>query len=69
MNVADAAANAAATTPLPLPPPSPLLQPLPRHCPSDTPADGWLLCHLSPLACCVVRRPNFVSPHRRAVRC
>jgi hypothetical protein len=30
-----------------------------RHHPSDAPVDGWLLCHLSPFACC--------SPRRRAV--
>ena len=38
-----------------------------RHCPSDAPVDGWLLCCLSPLACCVVRRPNLSAPP--IVRC
>ena len=32
------------------------------HCASDAPVDGWLLCRLSPLACCVVRRPNLSAP-------
>ena len=28
-----------------------------RHCASDSSVDGWLLCRLSPLACCVVLHP------------
>jgi len=31
------------------------------HRPSDAPVNGWLLCHLSPLAC-VVCRPNLSAP-------
>ncbi len=38
-----------------------------RHRPSDAPVDGWLFCHLSPLACCVVCRPNLSAP--AVVRC
>ena len=38
-----------------------------HHCTSDAPVDGWLLCHLSPLACCAVRRPNLSAP--AIVRC
>ena len=33
-----------------------------RHCPSDAPVNGWLLCHLSPLTCCVIRHPNLSAP-------
>jgi len=33
-----------------------------RHCASDAPVDGWLLCPLLPLACCVVRCPNLSAP-------
>jgi len=32
------------------------------HCPSDAPVDGWLWCRLSPLAYCIVRRPNLSAP-------
>jgi hypothetical protein len=28
----------------------------------DAPVDGWLLCCLSHLTCCVVRRPNVLAP-------
>ena len=57
--------------PPPLPPPP---RPLPclrchyrcslrqRHCISDAPVDGWLLCRLLLLARCVVRRPNLSTP-------
>ena len=38
-----------------------------RHCPSNAPVNGWLLCCLSPLACCVVRRPDLSAP--TVVRC
>ena len=38
-----------------------------RHCPSNAPADGWLLCRLSLLVCCVVRCPNLSAP--AVVRC
>jgi hypothetical protein len=38
-----------------------------RHRPSDAPVDGWLLCHLLPFACCIVRRPNLSAP--AVVRC
>ena len=59
---------------LPLPPMLPPPRPCPclrrhhrcslcqRHRPSDAPVDGWLLCRLSPLACCVVHRPNLSAP-------
>jgi len=30
-----------------------------RHRPSNAPVDCWLLCHLLPLTCYVVRRPNL----------
>ena len=64
-----------------LPPPLMLLPPRPCpclhhhhrcslckcHCLSDAPVNGWLLCHLSPLACCVVRHPNLSTP--AVVRC
>ena len=67
--------------PPPLPPPPMLPPPRPcpclrrhhhcslrqRHCPSNAPVDGWLLCRLSPLACCVVHRPNLSAP--AVVRC
>ena len=33
-----------------------------RHCASDAPVNGWLLCRLSPLACCAVCRPNLSAP-------
>ena len=33
-----------------------------RHCTSNAPVDGWLLCPLLLLACCVVRRPNLSAP-------
>ena len=65
-------------SPLPPPPPSPLMLPPPRPCPclrrhhrcslsqchrpSNAPVDGWLLCRLSLLACCVVRCPNLSAP-------
>jgi hypothetical protein len=32
------------------------------HCVSNAPVDGWLWCRLSPLAYCVVRRPNLSAP-------
>jgi hypothetical protein len=32
------------------------------HCTYDAPFDGWLLCRLSLLACCVIRRPNLSAP-------
>ena len=38
-----------------------------HHRPSNAPVNGWLLCRLSPLACCVVRRPNLSAP--AIVRC
>ena len=38
-----------------------------RHRPSDAPVNGWLLCCLLPLACCVVRPPNLSAP--TVVRC
>ena len=38
-----------------------------RHCTSNAPVDGWLLCPLLLLACCVVRHPNLSAPPRRAV--
>ena len=31
-------------------------------CVSNAPVDGWLWCRLSPLAYCVVRRPNLSAP-------
>jgi hypothetical protein len=33
-----------------------------RHCVSNAPVDGWLWCCLSPLAYCLVRRPNLSAP-------
>ena len=33
-----------------------------RHCVSNAPVDSWLLCCLSPLAYCVVHRPNLSAP-------
>ncbi len=33
-----------------------------RHCTSDTPVNGWLLCCLTLLACCVIRCPNLSTP-------
>jgi hypothetical protein len=33
-----------------------------RHCVSNAPVNGWLLCRLLPLAYCVVRRPNLSAP-------
>jgi hypothetical protein len=60
------------------PSPPPLMPPPPRphpclrrhyrcslcrcHCVSNAPFDGWLWCRLSPLAYCVVRRPNISAP-------
>ncbi len=38
-----------------------------RHCPSNAPVDGWLLCRLLPLACCIVCCPNLSAP--AVVRC
>ena len=68
--VAAAAANATITTPSPFHPclrchyRCSLRQ---RHCTSDAPVDGWLLCRLSLLACCVICRPNLPAPPCRAV--
>ena len=31
-------------------------------CVSNAPVDGWFWCRLSPLAYCVVRRPNLSAP-------
>jgi hypothetical protein len=62
--------------PLPLPPPPMPLPTHPhpclcshyccslrqRHCTSDPPVNGWLLCHLPILACCVIRRSKLSVP-------
>ena len=47
----------------PPPPPPPPLQPLPLSlCLQHAPVNGWLLCHLSPLTCCVFRCLKLSAP-------
>ena len=33
-----------------------------RHCISNASVDGWLLCHLLPITCCIVCRLNLSAP-------
>ena len=33
-----------------------------HHCTSNAPVDGWLLCHLLLLICCIVHGPNLSAP-------
>jgi hypothetical protein len=55
-------ADAAATMPSPLPPRHYFCSLCQRHCVSNAPVNGWLLCRLLPLAYCVICRPNLSAP-------